>query len=180
MSMSKQIISIICGNRDKCKYVCVSIDILDHLLRIMAGELSAMGYPRWTPWCRSSPCMSVPWPCPWVAPDPVSVGGCRPPPGPRVRGWLPPCVWRLLALSAAGAPPVRQQGLSGGGESAAKRDRGRLSPWAAPRSVGSEGERLCLFGGGMKRGGLGGPGEVMMSFGAPVSPGEALPWQRGR
>ena len=32
----------------------------------------------------------------------------------------------------------------------------------------------------MKRGGLGGPGEVKMSFGAPVSPAEALPWQRGR
>ena len=96
--MSKQIIPVMCGNRDKCKYVCVSIDILDHLLRIMAGELSAMGYPRWTPWCRSCKCMSVPWPCPWVAPDPVSVGGCRPPPAP--------CPW------VDAAPPTPTPGYS--------------------------------------------------------------------
>ena len=155
MFMSKQIISIICGNRDKFNYVRVSIAILDYLLRIMAGELSVVDYPRWTPGCRSIACMSVPSPCPWEAARP------SPPPRPRVRGCpspapRPPCprvapapvslggqpyVSRLLALSAVGAPRLQQQGLSGrGGESAAKRDRGRLSPWGAPPSVGTEGE----------------------------------------
>ena len=103
-----------------------------------------------------------------VRPLPASVGGSRP---VSAGSWL----------SLQRVPPTcGSKGCLGGVESAAKRDRDRVLPWGAPPSVGTEGETLCLLGGGMKRGGLGGSREVTMSFGAAVSPGEALPWQRGR
>ena len=153
MSMSKQIISIICGNRDKCNYVCVSVAIPDNLLRIIPGELPVVDYPR----CRSIPCMSVPSPCPWEAarpsppprppcpwvplpspPAPVSAGGSR----PRVPGWP------ALRLEAPGSlrsgcpPPAAARAVWAGGRVRGQEGPGPFVALGSPSQRGNGGGNI--------------------------------------